>query len=96
MSRNKEHRGAAFGGAPNGAAAFGDRSIGSVFFVSAHVFFYIMNTYGYSLYISYIFHIYFLNIFDLFPFVVNSRSRHDRSPTFDSISHVAGLKLTFW
>ena len=35
MSRNKEHRGTAFGGAPNGAAAFGDRPIGSVFFVSA-------------------------------------------------------------
>ena len=32
MSRNKEHRGAAFGGAPNGAAAFGGRSIVSVFF----------------------------------------------------------------
>ena len=40
MSRNKEHRGAGFGGAPNGAAAFGDRPIGSVFFVSAHLFLY--------------------------------------------------------
>ena len=58
MSRNKEHRGAAFGGAPNGAAAFGGRPIGSVFFVSAHSFSYIMNIYGYSLYIPYIFHIY--------------------------------------
>ena len=29
MSRNKEHRGAAFGGAPNGAAAEGGRSIGA-------------------------------------------------------------------
>ena len=58
MSRNKEHRGAAFGGAPNGAAAFGGRPIGSVFFVSAHLSFYIMNIYGYSLYIPYIFHIY--------------------------------------
>ena len=38
MSRNKEHRGAAFGGAPKGAAAFGGRPIGSVFFVSAHLF----------------------------------------------------------
>ena len=28
MSRNKEHRGDAFGGAPNGAAAFGGRPIG--------------------------------------------------------------------
>ena len=43
MSRNKEHRGAAFGGRP----------IGSVFFVSVHLFVYIMNIYGYSL----IFHI---------------------------------------
>ena len=48
MSRNKEHRGAAFGGAPNGAAAFGGRPIGgaaeggtSVLFVSAHLSFYI-------------------------------------------------------
>ena len=56
MSRNKEHRGTAFGGAPNGAAAFGGRPIGSVFFVSAHSFFYVMNIYGYSLYIPYIFH----------------------------------------
>ena len=45
MSRNKEHRGAAFGGAPNG----------SVFFVSAHAFYYIMN-------IPYIFLIYFILI----------------------------------
>ena len=39
------HWGAAEGGA-------------SVFFVSAHVSFYIMNIHGYSLYIPYIFHIY--------------------------------------
>ena len=58
MSRNKEHRGAAFGGAPNGAAAEGGRPIGSVFFVSAHLSFSIMNIYGYSLCIPYIFHIY--------------------------------------
>ena len=58
MSRNKEHRGAAFGGAPNGAAAFGVRPIGSVFFVSAHLFLHIMDIYGYSLYIPYILHIY--------------------------------------
>ena len=47
MRRNKEHRGAAFGGAPNGAAEGG----ASVFFVSAHFSFYIMTIYGYSLYI---------------------------------------------
>ena len=65
MSRNKEHR-------PNGAAAEGGRPIGgaaeggaSVFFVSAHLFFYIMNIYGYSLCIPYIFHIFFLAIFHI-------------------------------
>ena len=69
MSRNKEHR-------PNGAAAEGGRPIGgaaeggaSVLFVSAHLFFYIMNIYGYSLYIPYIFHIYFLSMFHIFSFV---------------------------
>ena len=46
MSRNKEHRGAASGGAPNGAAAFYGRPIGSVFFVYAHLSFYIMNIYA--------------------------------------------------
>ena len=57
MSRKKEHR-------PYGAAAKGGRPIGgaaegsaSVFFVSAHFLFYIMNIYGYPLYILYIFHI---------------------------------------
>ena len=66
MSRNKEHRGAAFGGAPNRAAA-----IGSVFFVSAHISFCTLNIYGYSVYIPYIFHIYIyvLNIFHIFSFV---------------------------
>ena len=55
MSRNKEHRGAAFGGAPNGAAAF----IGSVFvcfcsFISVY--------YEYFMDIPYIFLIYFIFI----------------------------------
>ena len=59
MSRNKEHR-------PNGAAAEGGAS---VFFVSAHLFSYIMNIYGYSLCIPYILHIYFLNIFHIFSLV---------------------------
>ena len=65
MSRNKEHR-------TKGAAAEGARPIGgtaeggaSVFFVSAQLSFYIMNIYGYSLYIPYIFHICFLNIFHI-------------------------------
>ena len=49
-----------------------------------------------------IFLIYSPNIFHIFPLVcfliysVNSRSGHDRSPTFGSISHVSGPKLTFW
>ena len=58
MSRNKEHRGTAFGVAPKGAAAFGGRPMGSVFCGSAHLFLYIMNIYGDSLYIPYIFDIY--------------------------------------
>jgi len=73
MSRSKEHR-------PNGAAAEGGRPIGgaaeggaSVFFVSAHLSFYLMNIYGYSLFIPYIFHIYIyiyaLKIFHIFSFV---------------------------
>ena len=53
MSRNTEHR--PFGGRPIGGAVEGGAS---AFFVSAHLFFYIMNIYGYSLYIPYIFHIY--------------------------------------
>ena len=58
MSRNKEHRlngVAAEGGRPIGGAAEGGAS---VFFVCAHLSFYMMNIYGYSLYIPYIFHIY--------------------------------------
>ena len=52
--------------------------------------FYIINIYGYSLYIPYIFHIYihFLDMFHVFSFVcfliygVKSRSGHDRSQSF--------------
>ena len=54
MSRNKEHRGAAFGGAPNGAAVFGGRPIGSVFSVSVHLLFILWI----FMYIPYIFLIY--------------------------------------
>ena len=71
MSRSKEHR-------PNGAADEGGRPIGgaaeggaSVFFVAAHVFFYIMNIHGYSFYIPYIFHVYVLNIFHIVPLGVS-------------------------
>ena len=65
MSRNKKHR-------PHGAAAEGGRPIGgaaeggtSVLFVSAHLFFNVMNIYGYSLHISYIYisYLHVLNIF---------------------------------
>ena len=45
------------GGAAEGGA--------SVFFVAAHVFFYIMNIHGYSFYIPYMFHVYVLNIFHI-------------------------------
>ena len=76
MSRNKEHRGTALGGAPNGAVAFGGRPIGSVFFVSAHLFFYIMNIYGYSLYIPYIFHIYIYICPKYFPYIFLSMFRN--------------------
>ena len=58
MSRNKEH-------SPNGVAAEGGVSM---FFVSANLFFYIMNICGYSLYIPYIY-ICVLNIFHLFSLV---------------------------
>ena len=60
MSRIKEHR-------PNGAAAEGGAS---VFFVPALLCSYTMNIHGYSLYIPYIFHIYFfLNVFNAFSLV---------------------------
>ena len=71
MSRNKEHR-------PKGAAAEGGRPLGgaaeggaSVFFVSAFLFSYIMNIYGYSLYILYIPYLYFLNVFHILPLCVS-------------------------
>ena len=94
MSRNEEHRGAAFGGAPNGAAAFGGRPIGFVLFVSVHVILYIMHIYQYSLYIPYIFHIYFLNMLHIFTLVcfliysVNSRSGHDQITIFGQIMNL--------
>ena len=40
----------------NTSAAFGGRPVGSVFFVSAHLCSNIINVYGYSLHIPYIFH----------------------------------------
>ena len=85
MSRNKEHRGAAFGGAP----------IGSVFSVSAHLFFYIMNTYGYSLYIPYIFHIYIyvLNMFHVFSLVCILKIMNLFGKTYDFVKRSQIISL---
>ena len=72
--------GAAFGGAPMGRPPSAAAPLGLCFWLS-----YIINIYGYSLYIPYIFHIYFLNMFHIFSLVcfliygVKSRSGHDRS-----------------
>ena len=52
--------------------------------------------------ITYIFIIYFLNMFHIFSLVcflmygVKSRSGHDRMTSFNSISHISGSKLAFW
>ena len=65
MNEQKQRTQTQWGAAEGGA---------SVFFVSAHLSFYIMNIYGYSLYIPYLYiyiyvYIYVLNIFHLFSFV---------------------------
>ena len=84
----------------NTGAAFGGRPIGSVF-LSTFWSVYTIDIYGYSLYIPYIFHIYFLDMFHIFSFVcfliygVKSRSGYDRSQTFGQISHVSGPKTKF-
>ena len=62
MRRIKEHRGAAEGGASNGAAAFGGRPIGSVFLIILyHKYLWIFLIY--SLYIPYIFPSYVKYVF---------------------------------
>ena len=79
---------------------WGGRPIESVFFVSAH-FLIMKNSWIFLIYSLYISYLYVLNIFHIFSFVcfviysVNSRSGHDRSPTFGSISHISVPKLTF-
>ena len=101
MSRNKEDR-------PNGAAAEGGRPIGgaaeggaSVFFVSAHLSFYIMHIYGCSLYIPYISHIYVLNIFHIFVLAcflisgVKSSFGHEQMMSVGQSSHISVPKLNF-
>ena len=103
MSRNKEHRGAAFGGAPNGAAAFGGRPIGAP--PKATPVFLIILYYEYLwvflIHSLYIFHTYFLDMFHVFSLVcfliygVKNRSGHDRSQSFGSILHVSDPKMVF-
>ena len=74
MSRNKEHRGTAFGGAPNGAAAEGGASFIFLYYECLWILLI------YSLYISCL---YVLNIFHIFSFVcflmygVNSSKNHE-------------------
>ena len=64
--------------------------------------FYIINVYVYSLYIPYIFHRYFLDMFHLFSLVcflfygVKSESGHDGSQNFGPIWHVSGPEMVFW
>ena len=79
MNGNKEHR-------PNGAAAEGGRPIEGAAEGGTSV---------------YIFHIYSLNFFHIFSLMgflfygVKSRSGHDRSQSFASISHISDPKLIF-
>ena len=81
----------------NTSAAFGGAPLGLCFWL-----FYIINIYGYSLYIPYIFHISFLNMFHIVSLVcfliygVKSRSGHDRSQSFGPIWHVSGPEMVFW
>ena len=55
-----------------------------------------------EVYIPYIFHIWFLNMFHIFSLVcfliygVKSRSWHDRSQSLGSISHTSDPKLVIW
>ena len=59
MNEQKQRTQTQWGGRPLGGAAEGDWGAAeggaSAFFVSAHILFYIMNIYGYSLYIPYIY-----------------------------------------
>ena len=75
--------GAAFGGGPLSLSSW---------------LLYSINIYGYSLYVSYMFHIYFLNMFLMCFLIygVKHRSGHDRSQSFGPILHVSDPKLKFW
>ena len=71
-------------------------------FLSTFWSFYIIDIYGYSLYIPYIFQIYFLAMWSMFSFVcfliygVKRRSGHDGSQSFVPIWNVSGSKIGFW
>ena len=79
--------GAAFGGTPMGLC---------------YRLFCIIDIYGYSLYIPYIFHIYFLAMWNMFSLVcfliygVKRKSGHDGRMSFGPFLHVSGLKMVFW
>ena len=84
----------------NKSAAFGGRPIGSLFLIILyHKYVWIFLIY--SLYIPYIFHIYFLDMFHAFSFVcfliygVKSRSERDRFQSFVWIPHASGPKLIY-
>merc|ERR1711924_398511 len=91
---------------PNGAAAEGGRPIGAppkaapvyLMDIFMDIYGYIINIYGY---ISYIFHIYFLNMFHVFSLVcfliygVKRRSGHDGSQSFGPSWHVSGPEMVF-
>ena len=90
MSINKEHRGAAFGGAPNGAAAFSDRPIGSVFLnILYHKYLWIFLIH--SLYIPYIFPGYVPCIFH----ILSTCCPHF-APCSTFCPHVVFIFSTFW
>ena len=86
---------------PSAAPLWGGRPIGSMF-LSTFWSSYIIDTYGYSLYIPNIFHIYFLAMWSMFSLVcsliygVKRTSGHDRSQSFGPIWHVAGPEIVFW
>ena len=85
------------GGPPKAAAPLGRRRMRRLCFWLS----YIINIYVYSLYLPYIFHIYFLKMLhtiSLGCFLicgVKSRSGHDRSQSFSSILHVRVQRWVF-
>ena len=80
----------------NTGTAFGGAPLGLCFCL-----FYTIDIYGYSSYIPYIFHIYFLNMFHIFSLVcfliysMNSRSGHYQITTFGPILHTWQCNVKF-